>query len=143
MQHKWKNVPGNLTLEVVKEDGYWDIGKGEEIPKVLADAISVLFPDQTEFQVEINFLSTGYYAPAKLYGPPEKCYPEEGDDERVLDDIVVSPAHENSMTGYNEKMGKKIPQPAADTIFDLYMDDITEVELESQDDGGREYERDY
>jgi hypothetical protein len=131
---EWTNVPGNLTIEVVKEDGYWDIGKGDEIPQPLADAIAALFPDKTEFQVEINFLSSGSWEDAHISRYPENDHPASRDDERLLDNIIVSPAEEDSMTGYNEKAGKKIPQPAADTIFALYMEDVEEVEIQARDE---------
>lgn len=41
-------------------------------------------------EIEIEFTSSGYYQPAKLIGPPENCYPEEGEDERQVDSITIT-----------------------------------------------------
>jgi len=40
-------------------------------------------------QVEVHFESSGYYDPGKYSGPPENCYPEEGDDERQVTDVTL------------------------------------------------------
>ena len=40
-------------------------------------------------QLEVNFESSGYYDPGKYSGPPENCYPEEGDDERQVTDVTL------------------------------------------------------
>ncbi|HUS38944.1 MAG TPA: hypothetical protein VMX74_05815 [Pirellulales bacterium] len=39
----------------------------------------------TEVNLVLPFLSSGYSDPGVLSGPPENCYPPEGDDERLPD----------------------------------------------------------
>lgn len=34
--------------------------------------------------LEIDFVSTGYSDPGFISGPPEKCYPPEGEEERTV-----------------------------------------------------------
>jgi len=138
MTHKthgeWHNHPGNLTLEVVNDwdgkcqigESFWDLN-GNPVPPILMVAISALFPDLVgtyTFQVEINFLSSGSWA--------EKCWEHdyERDEDRVLDNIFISPEREDSLTGYNESLGKKLPADVAEQVFSLYQSEVEAVELE-------------
>jgi len=45
-------------------------------------------PDAASSEVEIHFTCSGYNDPGRSYGPPENCYPPEGDEERELDHLV-------------------------------------------------------
>ena len=72
-------------------------------------------------ELTIEFLSSGYYTPAQTYGPPENCYPEEGDEERIFDRASID--------------GKEIPQEVGQKLFDLLTNEIDEVELDYTEDG--------
>jgi len=41
--------------------------------------------DDVDFEIVVRF--NGYYEPAYTMGLPENCYPEEGDDERVIEEL--------------------------------------------------------
>jgi len=34
--------------------------------------------------LEVDFTSSGYEDPGRVYGPPEDCYPPEGEEEREV-----------------------------------------------------------
>ena len=45
--------------------------------------------DGLEYTVEYRY--SGYYDPGRTYGPPENCYPPEGDHEVEIDKIEPMP----------------------------------------------------
>lgn len=44
--------------------------------------------DDNEYQVFFSF--DAWYTPAKLCGPPERCYPEEGGSEYQINEIRLN-----------------------------------------------------
>jgi hypothetical protein len=56
---------------------------GRSVPDDLAAKLRPLLAEGVE-EISIKFNCNGYHWPARLYGPPEDCYPEEGDEEREL-----------------------------------------------------------
>jgi hypothetical protein len=47
-------------------------------------------PGEIYGEITIGFLSSGYYDPGKINGLPENCYPPEGEDERLIDEVRIN-----------------------------------------------------
>jgi hypothetical protein len=132
----WTNVPGTATVDFSWEDMFDEEAENPvELQLLLLEAVLKKYGDvkidpEKEFsdaQLEIEFTSTGYCDPGKLSGPPEDCYPPEGDDERSLVTIELS------TTSYSVI----IEGDLADKLFAKYASDVDDVEIdESNDDGG-------
>ena len=140
-KREWKQVPGIVAIEV---DGEFKVLDEETalVSSVISE-IKSLFPDFEQidgYEIDIHFRSSGYYDPGKLSGPPEKCYPADGDDERLLDYVIVSPAMKR---GYDGARAKKL-EISKDTLFEQFFQLVEEKELESDYEGDRgdyEYDR--
>jgi hypothetical protein len=130
MSH-WKNIPGNACIEdVCLEDGEWK-HDGNALPAAVQPILKAAFPDadkDTSLELDIEFSSSGYYDAGRVSGPPEDCYPPEGEDERTLDCITV---HGPGGSGVKFKLEGKV----ADAVFDHFFDIVEEVELDT-DRGG-------
>lgn len=73
--------------------------------------------------LRIHFESSGGYDPGKTWGEPETCYPPEGEDERVLSSVFYQ-HHEDDFVC-------AIPQDVAEVLFNLYREEIQQVEIET------------
>jgi hypothetical protein len=77
-------------------------------------------------EIIIPFRAKGYYDSGRLYGPPEKCYPPEGDDERTL-------SGECQVYFYDEfsiRIGKcLLSRLASEQLFDLFEQKILEKDI--------------
>jgi hypothetical protein len=122
---RWNNEPGTYVLEVgPADDGEWIVAATEKpAPQALVTAIKELFPDEakepkTIFQVEIDYLMSGYFT--------DKTWDSDSEGENVpeLDSITVSPP--NPGPGYNESKGKKLPQQLAESLYSIYESEIEE-----------------
>ncbi len=111
----WKNIRGKLHIDI------------SELSVECRDLVSGLVSEQ-DCELTIEFLSSGYYTPAQTYGPPENCYPEESDEERIFDCATIS--------------GRSIPQEIGEKLFDLLTNNIDEVQLDYSEDP-REFEGDW
>ena len=133
MKRKWTNVPGTVVVEVYAEGGaYFDASMQKIIPAELRQAIASRFPlqnneDRDWWEVDIRFTSSGYYQSARISGPPEDCEPAEGDDERLLESVRISPC---GGLGYNEGLSVLLPADEADVIFELYRQQVEDYVLE-------------
>ena len=80
----------------------------------------------TEVNLVLPFLSSGYYDPGRLYGPPEDCYPPEDGDERLPDGLAYI------------DLGTTITVPLTaeqtELLAELLRDELYEVKLEPEDD---------
>jgi len=78
-----KRVANILTQTAEKSEVYWlfndDLITIAQFPKLQLDC--------DEIEVEVDGKSTGYYDSGICSGPPENCYPPEGDDERTITGI--------------------------------------------------------
>lgn len=100
MTYKKWDVKSEYTLECDIEDDLVDLDHLNiyiidddelELPDSTKTEIIKVFQDNVEFvgqlgsiEVIIPFRCKGYYDSGRLYGPPEKCYPPEGDSEYSL-----------------------------------------------------------
>lgn len=137
---EWSNVPGNIYVECGFVDGKLVDTSMNALPDIVAKELKELFPtasdnDDTSFTLDIAFRSSGYYDPGKTYGPPENCYPPEGEDERLIDGQVV-------VSFVDAEKTKKLSKEASDELFSQFEDEIQKKELGDWDDEP-DYEPDY
>jgi hypothetical protein len=108
----WKNVPGKIGVEIsVDDDGIWDCYNDIELP--------MLTPYLTEDDNEliINFLCSGFYEPASMYGGRDNLgHPEDGEEERLFESVYVNQT--------------PLPQNIAQQIFELYQTQIEREEID-------------
>jgi hypothetical protein len=111
----WKNEPGQTLIEVTIVDGVPTDEDGE------IEQLTGLVTEDGE--LVINWLSSGYYEPARMYGGPDNLgHPAEGDEERTLDKIYFSiPGG-----GYYSIEGKQIelPPEVQKSLFDKYSEKV-------------------
>lgn len=87
------------------------------------------------WELVIEFRSRGYSDPGKLYGPPERCYPPESDDERTLVNayLVRSPIAEAAEAG--EAIRRvKLPTGVQEEVFERFREEVEAAELPDYDD---------
>jgi hypothetical protein len=76
----WRGVQGELSFEVGDMEHHRDSGVRsayKEIVKLLPEG-----SEPGDWDIFIEFESSGSYCPGRLSGPPEDCYPEESEDAR-------------------------------------------------------------
>lgn len=146
--NSWSNISGSIYIECGFVDGKLiDSHTDKELPQLLVVWLKTNFNFSEEkdyFEIEIPFLSSGFSDPGKLYGPPENCYPPEGDDERLLDDCCIVTLYYilNEEDGW-QKQSKNLSKEISEEIFEFYHDQIYDEELDfsQYDDSDYLYER--
>ena len=108
MKHSWKNIPHNYSILFTDEEIV-----NTSLPEE-AKAFLLNLAHQSDNSVEIcfSYTSSGYYDSGKISGPPESCYPPEGEEELLLDRITID--------------HNVIEPKIADTLFEYYYDVIYE-----------------
>lgn len=137
---RWSNVPGTASIDdICLRGGKWVRSRNvkrnlkwehevKPLPDEVQGALTAAFPTMTEDDgvvVEIEFSSSGYFAPGKLSGPPENCYPDEGEDERTLESLTVTDG-KNAVT---------LEGDVAEALFDHFYPEVEAVEVDDDDDG--------
>ena len=122
MKHAWRNVAGKFVVEVYYSNGIvYDID-GYELPE-LDGALDRV---EDDFELVIEFTSSGYNDPGSMYGGPDGVgYAPESDDERLLTSAYL--VNFSTHIGLDDKTGQ--------ALFEKYRDEIYEVELDDQDEG--------
>ena len=120
---KWNNAPGRIFFEFDHENGVpfvCDNCPAGKSPEEWGEILLPVLGNPPPGMLEINFLSTGYYDPGVRSGPPEKCYPPEGEDERVFNGAV-----------YYFAMGKGYakPSPFCDKVGQRVFDALEETAI--------------
>lgn len=81
-RNSWRDVPFSLHVEASPET------IGEELFQEVRDFVKSTGNKFNVFdELYIEGKSTGYYDEGRCTGPVDDCYPPEGDDERVVDNI--------------------------------------------------------
>lgn len=80
----------------------------------------------TDVVLVLPFLSSGYYDPGVTNGPPERCYPPEGDDERLPNGV----AYLDLGTRDNRV---EFTKEQTERLFELLESEIHEAELEEDE----------
>lgn len=116
----WNKIPDFLVLEC-QQDPKGDLVEIERelLPVWLNEYLKPLVGN-LEFDLTIEYMCSGYYEPARIYGEPEDCNPECSDDDRCLKNVVIRFKDDSEIPVPNE-MGQK--------IFDHYEKRIKEREL--------------
>jgi len=120
--HKWKNVSGTFSIEV---EYHHPSGSAVDINGKELECLTDLVGMQDMFELVIDFTSSGYYDPGCTYGPPENCYPPEGEAEEELDEAYLQ---EGSII-------KSLSRETENKLFELYAEEISEVEIEDPKTG--------
>jgi hypothetical protein len=125
--YRWADVAGQFVTELYARDGelydaYSDKNLDVQIEAALEHGES--------YELTIEFRSSGYYDPGVLSGPPEKCYPPEGDDDREMEGVALSAENNKEV---------ELTHAEQEEMFEIYRGGIEDVELETQDDDGGRY----
>lgn len=125
---RWRNVPAALWLECeMSLDGtVTDLTHDIELPEIVCRELCEVAAPVNLIEIRIPFLSSGYYDEGKVWGPPEKCYPPEGDDERIPDG--------NACVKIDNVMRHTLSAEASKALFDMYEEKIMEVEITHDDE---------
>ena len=132
-KRQWKNVPGRVSAEIIRDDYWYDTGRITKVfPPSVSAELDAIIPqpwDAAEPELVIDFLSSGWYDPGKTTGPPERCYPPEGGDERLLDGAVTVTFDRNRQKRYLSKS-------SSEALFDLYEDEIAAANIGGEETDG-------
>ena len=134
MARKWHRVPGSFEQEFAYYDGDFRLPCSTRIPNLLGPSAMVLHKDSKDeetFEFVISFVSSGYYDPGRMSGPPEDCYPPEYEDERELESVAVI---WEGITGESRELN--LPEKQAQEVFDYFFTQINEVEIDEDYDIG-------
>lgn len=129
--HSWKNKSGSCPLEVE----WYELEDEDEVEpekniqlRLVNFAIektgnpNINVDEEFEFiEFDINFVSSGYYDPGRISGPPEDCYPPEEEDEREMTSVSVT-----TKTMKEAELDEEL----AWMIFDKYIDKVMEVDID-------------
>jgi hypothetical protein len=124
-----------LAVELESIAGrYFDAATHERLIQLETRHLHAVIPVDTAGDVHgweliINFHSAGYYDPGRTYGPPENCYPPEGDDERTFVSAYIL------RTGPSGEPPARfeIPHKIQSAMFYKYENAIYAVELPADD----------
>ena len=142
MIKKWHNVPGEFTQEFAFYDGAFRLPCGMAIDVEGDTCLQLIGPsdralllaDSEEgepFEFVVSFNSSGYDDPGRVSGPPEDCYPPDRDDERLQDNVKVV---WKGVSGESREI--LLAELQAQEVFDYFMTEIDEVELDEDYDVG-------
>lgn len=115
---KWQNVQAELYIELENTGDGWQIVDGKSAPEGLAKWLQEQYSGciyESPLELTVNVSSTGYYDPGKTYGPPEDCYPPEGDNERPVTGAGVA--------------GYEVPKTLFDEIEEWLSEEIEALEI--------------
>lgn len=105
----WSNVKGVVYIDIIVDvDNKWYYDS-KEVP-----ASGVVPPGK--YELEINFISSGYDDPGNPYGSIETCYAPYREDNRDLVDIYIYP--EKSFDPIS------IPKELQEILFDHFYKEI-------------------
>ena len=128
--YSWADVAGQFVTELYARDGDLYDAYSDKKMDVLIEDLMGNVKDGDSYELTIDFRSSGYYDPGVLSGPPEKCYPPGGAEDREMEVMTLS-------TGNNKEV--KLRHDEMREMFEIYRDGVEDVELETQDDDGGRY----
>jgi len=102
----------------------------DDLPESIDAELKRLIPTPTiskTYELEITFQSKGYYDKGVIVGPPEKCYPPEGEDERtvILIDVVCDGFYITHSA---------LSETTFDAVYDRWETEINDAEFDTEED---------
>lgn len=83
--------------------------------------------DEIEFNVEFD---ASPYVPAKISGPPERCYPAEGGEVEICDVYVDG---ESVIATLDQEVLNRLKSKCEDCIGEIFQDEKESAEAEAAD----------
>ena len=135
MKNSWSNVSGELAIELYANDGeavdtIFDASDDKPVPAITPDMVPKIQEDS--YDLVIDFVSSGYYDSGRTSGPPENCYPPEGDEERVPARAYLIHYTAGDELGAITKEEIELSSEKMNALFNHFEDKINEVELEEE-----------
>ncbi len=131
---EWNNTEGKASGILGATDlsdvyGNWIMDQETQyaLRRLLQSAGMVSAVEEASYAVNITFSSSGYYDPGRISGRVEDSYAPEGDEERVIDSVILTAQD----FGDSNIDGKSIelPQPLASNVGEYFRMDIEAVDL--------------
>jgi len=131
----WSNVPFTFSCELYCHNKkIYESVSDQEVD--LGCDIPITEESDATFELVIEGTSSGYCDPGCTYGPPEKCYPPEGEDERTFDSIYVLRRRvlkirlgRNDTQGVKTKIEYHVPCSHELPLFSQFREQIQNIEI--------------
>lgn len=81
----------------------------------------------TDVSLVLPFLSSGFSDPGQMHGPPEACYPPEGDDERI-------PDPDGAYLDFGKDGQVALTPEQTDTLAELLREELYDADLEPKEE---------
>ena len=138
-RQQWKEQPGNTsaTLDAKALDDIFPSKQplDENIKFALRNLLQSRgmewkpgTPEEASYQLEIIFSSSGYNDPGQMSGSIENAYPPEGDEERIVQEVILTAMNFNNPNIDGREI--ELPQPLATNVGEYFRDSIDTVELD-------------
>jgi hypothetical protein len=79
--------------------------------------------------ISIDALSSGYYDPGRISGPPDSCYPPEGEDERVITYVTLIFYDDDGGVVSEIKLNEKDNKGDLECFEEQFQIELNDVEL--------------
>ena len=119
---EWQDVEGHLTVTFNppdQGDSRWFDQNDNPVPDEVNAFLNATYPaanrEKHDYEMELTFLSTGYFHPATWADPPE------GEDERTVTKAEISCDYKNSIS---------VPKELLGWFEEIFEKEIDEVELD-------------
>ena len=126
-------------LRNIQEKYYWYFYRGIDIhllsPKLTVLVNQIAHKDADVGNINIEAHSSGYYDSGSVSGPADNWYPEEGDDERIVQKVKFSFYNNGNLLTVCEKENDMLSDLTAKE-FDTEIYDIELPESVHEYDGG-------
>ena len=117
---KWSNVSGDpLCIEMIPADDK---------------------RDDVTMEMVVEWESTGYYDPGVCSGPPEKCYPPEGEDERTVTGAYIHVwLCDEGPSAEAPQFKIPVPEEHLEKLQDFFQEEIDELDVPDPGDDGPDH----
>lgn len=136
---KW-NTEASMFVEIFapnQDSSFWTDDSGADLSESIDTELKRLIPAPMTtkiYSLEITFRSKGYYDKGVISGPPEKCYPPEGEDERTVtfvnvlcDDVYVT-------DGSSIITDSTLPETNFDAVYEQWKNEIEDADIDTDED---------
>lgn len=129
MKQRWYRVPGECVLPFYGDwhgnrwEWAWEANDKPLSPELAAIVSKIeagAITDGLSGEIIVHFRSSGYYDPGRTGGPPEDCYPPEGDEERTLDYAEI--ALDGTTQRLSEEQAKIVWDECEEAVYEVEID---------------------